>query len=478
KSKKDEWKEIGEWVCQLQREEWQEQSHGVWTTRGGKVVRWPYPSVWQQAPTVELLQPSLNRVGLRLPKMTVEKEPLLRVVPGRLWAGGKYDIGLMATAQPVVVTPKSDYRPKKMQYPLKPEAVAGITPVFNSLRQAGVIIPCPDSPVRTPIFPVKKIRGPGEPDEWRFVQDLQAVNAAIHPRAPEVPNPHTILTQIPPEAQWFSVIDLANAFFSIPVDPDSQYWFAFSFQGRMWTWTRLPQGYAESPTVYNAALRDNLDGFSFPCGSTLLQYVDDLMVCSATQEQCQEDTLALLVYLAGQGHKASLTKLQFVKPSVQYLGHIITGEGKRLDPERIQAILDIPKPKTKKQMMSFLGMTSYCRQWIPNYSELEGPLLAITHGKGLGAHDKVDWTTEAEESFSKLKQSLTQAPTLGLRDPNRPFTQTCDEKQGYMTSVLTQEHGGKMRPVAYFSCKLDSVAQGLPTCLRAVAAAERAVLAS
>ncbi|KAI3376441.1 hypothetical protein L3Q82_016897 [Scortum barcoo] len=135
----------------------------------------------------------------------------MREVPPSLWARGKYDVGLIKPAQPVVITPKSSYRPCKQQYPLKQEAIDGITPVFNSLLQAGVIVPCNDSPVRTPIFPVKKVRDEGAPTEW-----------------------------------------------SVPVDPNSQFWFAFNFNGRPYTFTRLCQGYCESPTLYNEALRDSL----------------------------------------------------------------------------------------------------------------------------------------------------------------------------------------------------------------------------
>lgn len=89
--------------------------------------------------------------------------------------------------------------------------------MFESLQKACVIVPCENSPVRMPIFPVKKIREAGQQTDWRFVQDLQAVNAAVQPQASNVPNPYTILSQVPTDAEWFSVVDLSNAFFSVPI---------------------------------------------------------------------------------------------------------------------------------------------------------------------------------------------------------------------------------------------------------------------
>lgn len=132
-------------------------------------------------------------------QMTAD-DPQLTDVPTILWAKHKYDVGLMKNAAPLIVTPKSDYRPCKKQYPLSPKAIEGVTPVFESLIDQGIVVACPDSPCRTPIFPVKK--------------------------APQ---------------------DLANAFFCIPVHKDSQFWFAFTFKERSWTWTRAPMGYCDSP---------------------------------------------------------------------------------------------------------------------------------------------------------------------------------------------------------------------------------------
>lgn len=71
------------------------------------------------------------------------------------------------------ITPKSNYIPHKAQYPLKQEATEAITPVYNSLLKVGVTVSC------TPIFPVKNFKKAGEPEMWRFVQDLKPVNDTV-----------------------------------------------------------------------------------------------------------------------------------------------------------------------------------------------------------------------------------------------------------------------------------------------------------
>lgn len=279
--------------------------------------------------------------------------PVLAEIPSKLWAKHKYDVGLIKGCEPVVITPKSDYRPCQSQYPLKREALRGIQPVFESLLKEKVIIPCHDSPVRTPIFPVKKMSSnAGDPVTWRFVQDLQAVNSAVIARSARVPNPYTILSQIPQNAMYFTVIDLANAFFSVPVEEKSQFWFAFDFDNKGYTFTRLCQGYCESPTIYNEALRQSLEPLILSSGTALLQYVDDLLICARDEATCVTDTVALLNHLAQEGHKVSLAKLQFVKQEITFLGHTITPNSKAICEKRVKAIKEVPRPVTKKQLKS------------------------------------------------------------------------------------------------------------------------------
>ena len=85
----------------------------------------------------------------------------------------------------------------------------------------------------------------------------------------------------------------------------------------------MPQGYMESPTYFSQISRQDLANVNLTHGSTLLQYVDDLLLCSPTEEANLKDRLHLLTQLAHKGHKASRDKLQFVPTQVRYLGYLL-----------------------------------------------------------------------------------------------------------------------------------------------------------
>uniref|UniRef100_A0A1A8EXA3 RNase H type-1 domain-containing protein n=1 Tax=Nothobranchius korthausae TaxID=1143690 RepID=A0A1A8EXA3_9TELE len=129
-------------------------------------------------------------------------------------------------------------------------------------------------------------------------------------------------------------------------------------------------------------------------------------------------------------------------------------------------------------MMQFLGLVNYCRQYIPHYAEKTQPLSEMIHGQQMEMNDKLSWTPLTEAAFVNLKQDIHSSTTLVLPDYCKPFTQTVDCRNGFMTSVLLQKHGDKQRPVAFYSKKLDQVAQALPVCVQAVSAAALAVSCS
>ena len=232
-----------------------------------------------------------------------------------------------------------------------------------------------------------------------MIQDLRAVNEAVETRTPNVPDPHTLLNSLKPDKKFFTVIDLSYAFFSVPIHPDSQFWFAFTYKGKGYTYTRLPQGFADSPTIFTQAIMACLADFHMSERSQLLVYVDDLLVASETEEACREDSLALLQHLYKTGNKVSKDKLQWVRKEVNYLGHTLSAAGRQIQTARKQTIADVPKPETKKQMMSFLGLCNYCRAWIPHYAEKTHTLHDLIYGVPMTMSDKIKWTPETEAAF-------------------------------------------------------------------------------
>lgn len=147
--------------------------------------------------------------------LTVETHPELEKLPQTLWSQGSTDVGLIKGADPVVVKTTTTYRPVKPQYPLSAEAREGIGPVIADIQKAGILVKTNEATCNTPIFPVKK----ANTGKYRLVHDLRAINEVTEQIPPVVANPHTILNQVTPKQQWFSVIDLSNAFFSVPLTP-------------------------------------------------------------------------------------------------------------------------------------------------------------------------------------------------------------------------------------------------------------------
>ncbi|KAK1342033.1 hypothetical protein QTO34_016786 [Cnephaeus nilssonii] len=153
------------------------------------------------------------------------------------------------------------------------------------------------SPWNTPLLPVKK---PGTNDYY-LVQDLRAVNEAIITLYSVLLNPYTLLGLILSEAEWLTCLDLKDAFSCLQLASSSQPLFAFQWENpttgakEQFTWTRLPQGFKNSPTLFSGVLAADLSKFSGQdMGCVLLQYIDDLLLASSTRTQCWEGTQILL----------------------------------------------------------------------------------------------------------------------------------------------------------------------------------------
>ncbi|KAI4888718.1 hypothetical protein NFI96_003920 [Prochilodus magdalenae] len=294
--------------------------------------------------------------------------PMISSLPSTLWAQGPTDVGLVACT-PVTFSLQTEQPIWVRQYPHKPQAEEGIKDTITGLLEKGVLEPSV-SLWNTPILPVEK----KDTGKYRMVHDLRAINDILATPTVPVPNPYVALTNLSPTHGWFTCIDLANAFFCLPLADECRDIFSFTYQGQQMRYTRLPQGFALSPGIFNHVLKDMLSTCSLPEEVTMIQYVDDLLLAAPTATLCLQATEKLLRHLADTGFKVSKAKLQVARKQVSFLGRQISQKGSGLSPQHKSAILHHAKPRTVKDMLSFLGLTGYSRNYIPNYSGLTKPL--------------------------------------------------------------------------------------------------------
>ena len=148
-------------------------------------------------------------------------------------------------------------------------------------------------------------------------------------------------------------------------------WEAPGEKHQQMTWTVLPQGFRDSTHLFGQALSQDLLDLDLGPNGKILQYIDDLLICSPDEKNAQQHAIQVLNFLA---YKVSLAKAQMVKTKVTDLGVQITHGSRRLSSDRVQRIIQLPSPTTQKQLRAFLGLTGYCRIWIPNYGLIAQPL--------------------------------------------------------------------------------------------------------
>ncbi|XP_054028506.1 uncharacterized protein LOC128898475 [Dryobates pubescens] len=376
--------------------------------------------------------------------------------------------GRAKNALPVIIDLKPGAQPARLkQYPLRKEDMEGVLPIVEKFLKYGLLTEC-ESAYNAPVLPVRKPAG-----GYRLVRDQRAINKITKDIHPVVANPYTLLTQLRTELEWFTILDLKDAFFCLPLAPESQPLFAFEWENPetnrkcQLTWTVLPQGFKNSPTIFGNQLAKELEKWNKPEGNgVLLQYVDDILLATKTRTDCERWTVSMLNFLGLNGYRVSPQKAQIVQQQVTYLGYELTAGQRVLGPERKEAICSIPLPNTVKALRTFLGMTGWCRWWIYNSGLLVKPLYELWKET-----DKdLQWNGEAEQAFHTLKEELMRAPALGLPDVTKPFLLYSHESQGIALGVLAQTLGPYRRAVAYLSKQLDEVSKGWPGCLRAVAA--------
>ncbi|KAK7090311.1 hypothetical protein V1264_010126 [Littorina saxatilis] len=187
-----------------------------------------------------------------------------------------------------------------------------------------------------------------------------------------------------------------------------------------------------------------------------------MLVFSQTFEEHLQRLRQVLLRLRELGLKLNPSKCHLCQRSVQYLGYTVSAEGIATEEEKVKAVKDWPRPKSLKDLRSFLGFASYYRRFVAGFSKMAGPLHALVgqmtqNGAGKrGENVEIGerWTEDCQQTFDRLKDALTSTPVLGCADYSKPFILETDASLHGFGAVLTQEQGGKKRVIAYASLTL------------------------
>lgn len=312
---------------------------------------------------------------------------------------------------------------------------------IDELLTKQIIVPT-TSEYASPCFLIPKKDG-----GHRLVVDYRKLNAKIKFDTFPLPTIESALMHFG-GAKFFTVLDLNSAYHQIPLSPESQPLTAFSTQFGTFAYTRLPFGLAVGGQILSRILSNIFNDISW---NNLFLYLDDLLVYSDTFEQHLEHLSLVLSRLRASGFTVKPEKIKICVKEISYLGYLISGEGVRVNPERILPIVDFPRPHTLRQLRRFLGMCGFYARFIPHMSCITEPLNSLKR-KGV----KFKWGSSQQEAFDKLKFLLTHPPVLHAPDFCKPFILQTDASSLALGAVLQQVVDDHPVPIAYASRRLTS----------------------
>ena len=255
--------------------------------------------------------------------------------------------------------------------------------------------------------------------------------------------------------KFFSKIDLSKGYWQITIPEEDIPKTAFVTPDGSYEFLKMPFGMINSAATLKRAMKkliEDVDDVDF--------YWDDILVHTRTWEEHIRALRELFSRLVQAGLTIRPTKCLFGVNSVDFLGHRLEQGMIGLHQDNVEKIKDAPRPSTKKQVRSFMGLAGYYRDFIPNFAAIAAPLSDLTRK---GQPNKVEWSEAQEKAYQTIKSYLTREPFLRLPDPAKTYFLRTDASNNGIGAVLMQRHGEKLFPVCYASKKLSSAERNYST---------------
>jgi hypothetical protein len=307
---------------------------------------------------------------------------------------------------------------------------------LDDMLAQGIIRPS----VSTYSSPVVIVRKPGA--DPRFCIDYKGLNKLLLRPAYPMKDTRVLIRNLVGN-QYFGILDLKSGFHQIQLSTESIMYTAFATHRGLYEFLKLPFGICIAPQEFQQIMSRLLHGIP---GVDV--YVDDVIIAAPTAELFVERVRDTFRRLQNAELRIKPSKCKLGVSTVVFLGHQVDGTGVQLTKDRREAFLLLKCPTNIAELRTFLGMTTYFRQFIPDFALLAKPLLDLLK-KGTA----FCWTTIQEEAFQAIKKKLFEAPVLQHINYSHRIVIRTDASQDGIGAVLLQENSetGTRHPIAYLS---------------------------
>ena len=317
---------------------------------------------------------------------------------------------------------------------------------LDRLVKLGVLEKVQQSEWGSPTFIIPKKDG-----RVRFISDFRRLNQMLKRKPYPLPRISDTLQQLE-GFNYATSLDLNMGYYHIRLSPTAADMCTIITEYGKFRYKRLPMGVACSPDIFQAKIYEllgDIDGTK--------AYIDDILV---VKKGTFDEHLTQLDEIFRRCRKANLKmnplKCRFGLNEIDYLGYIVTPTGMQPNPNKIQAIQALERPRTVTEVRKLIGMVQYYRDLWPRRSHILEPFTALSAGK---KGTKIKWTEELETAFKAVKNMVSKSAMLTYPDWSQPFDIHTDASDYQLGAVISQ---GK-KPIAFFSRKLNSAQKNYTT---------------
>jgi hypothetical protein len=225
------------------------------------------------------------------------------------------------------------------------------------------------SPYSSPVWIVPKKLDASGKKKWRLVIDYRKLNEKTVEDKYPLPRIDEILDNLG-KCTYFTTLDLAQGFHQIEMSTESILKTAFSVNNGHYEYVRMPFGLKNAPSTFQRVMDNVLREYLH---KSCFVYMDDVVIFSKSLHEHLVHIKQIFNKLKEFNLKVQLDKSEFLCKEVAFLGHVITPDGIKPNPSKIEAVQKYPLPKTTKEIKAFLGLVGYYRRFLLNFAKVVSP---------------------------------------------------------------------------------------------------------